>query len=144
MTVAAILRSKGNRVMTVEPDCSVGAAARELRAERIGALVVTSDGGHVDGIISERDIVYAIAGRGPEVLDLPVRELMSTETRTCRLEDSVQDLMETMTRHRVRHIPVLDEEGRLAGIVSIGDVVKRRLDDLQRERDAMFDYVAGR
>lgn len=143
MTVAAILRGKGHQVATIGPDRTVAAAAQELRDERIGALVVSADGRTVEGMLSERDIVYAIAAHGPAALDWPVRDLMSADVRTCRPEDSVQELMETMTQHRVRHLPVLDGEDRLAGIVSIGDVVKRRLDELQFERDAMVEYVAG-
>ncbi len=143
MTVAAILRSKGTRVATTRPDASLAEAARQLRAERIGALVVSIDGRQVDGIVSERDIVGAVATDGAAALDRPLREVMTAAVRTCTPDDALQDLMTVMTEHRVRHLPVI-EGGVLAGIISIGDVVKRRLDELQRERDAMLDYVSGR
>ena len=143
MSVQAILRSKGTAVCTVRPDVTVAAAIDRLQAENIGALVVGDGDQDISGIVSERDIVRGLAERGASVLDLPVREIMTSPVRTCRPEDEIGDLMAMMTSYRIRHLPV-EVDGRLAGIVSIGDVVKKRLEELEFERDVMRDMVAGR
>jgi CBS domain-containing protein len=142
MTVAAILRSKGSKVATTRPEVTVAAAVKRLRMENIGALVVSEDGEHILGIISERDIILALAHSGADLLGRPVSEVMTRDVRTCRPEDSVRDLMAVMTRYRIRHLPVV-EQGRLCGIISIGDVVKKRLEEVELERDVMRDsYLA--
>ncbi|MGY1830719.1 CBS domain-containing protein [Geodermatophilus sp. SYSU D01180] len=140
MQIASLLRRKGPDVVTVAPDRPVRAALALLAEHRIGALVVSRGGGAVDGIVSERDVVRALHASGPEVLDGPVSALMTAEVRTCVPGASVHDLARTMTDHRIRHVPVV-EDGRLLGIVSIGDVVKARLDELQDERDHLVDYI---
>ncbi len=143
MTVAAILRSKGSRVVTVRPDATVAAAVTRLRLENVGALVVSEDGARILGVLSERDIILSLASRGGALLERPVSEVMTREVRTCLPGDSVRNLMAEMTRHRIRHFPVV-ENGRLCGIVSIGDVVKKRLEDVELERDVMRDsYLAA-
>ena len=132
MTVAAILRSKGSDVATIAPDATVETAVAALADGRTGI-----------GILSERDVVRVLAERGTKALAMPVSAAMTAPIRTCRLEDDVPKVMAEMTRHRIRHLPVI-EDGRLAGIISIGDVVKRRLDNLESESSAMREYIAGR
>ncbi len=140
MKVADILAHKGNRVVTIKSDASVRTAVKRLALERIGALVVSDDGEHVDGIVSERDIVLALAEEGAEILDPSrrVEELMTRSVRVCTPEDSVAHLMKVMTLHRIRHLPVV-ADGRLVGIVSIGDVVKNRLEELEMETSVLRD-----
>ncbi len=141
MQVAAILRAKGSTLVRVESRASVADALKILKRERIGAVVVADDDLSVDGILSERDIVHGLAERGADALALPVTALMTRDVITCSEDRSLEDLMRDMTEHRIRHLPVV-REGRPIGIVSIGDVVKYRLDELQSERDAMRDYIA--
>jgi CBS domain-containing protein len=140
MTVQAILASKGRDVTTIEPTASVGDAARLLAARQIGALVVTGAEQRVVGIISERDIVHVIALRGAPALDLPLAEVMTRRVTTCSASDTIGSIMERMTAGKFRHVPVV-EQGRLAGIVSIGDVVKHRLEMMEREQNALRDYI---
>jgi CBS domain-containing protein len=139
MLVRAILQDKGGEVITVTADATVGEAARKLATHRIGALVVVDDDG-VGGILSERDIVRGLAERGTAILDAPVSSLMTTDVTTCGLDDRLDDLMATMTDHRFRHLPVL-EATRLVGIVSIGDVVKHRVSELQVEAQTLHEYI---
>ena len=144
MSVEAILKSKGHKVATIRPDASVTTAVKRLRLENIGALVVSEDGEAVLGILSERDVIHGLAREGAGLMERHVNEVMTTAVHTCKPRDSVKQVMADMTRHRVRHLPVLDGE-RLCGIVSIGDVVKRRLDDLELESSTMRDaYIAVR
>jgi len=142
MQVEAILRTKGDRVMTIGTGATIADAVRELAAHDIGALVVSDDGETIAGIISERDIVRALADGGEALMRRQVRELMSSEVRVCSPEDSVNDLMADMTRWRMRHLPVL-RDGRLRGIISIGDVVKSRIEEVEFEADSLRSYVAG-
>ncbi len=142
MNVETILRAKGSAVATIRPDDTVGAAVEELISRNIGALVVSADGGSVDGIISERDIVHGLAEHGATLLSLSVAEMMTRRVATCRLSDSVDQLMAEMTNRRIRHFPVV-EDGRLHGIVSIGDVVKNRLDEVEYEARSMRSFIAG-
>jgi len=142
MRVSGILASKGSTVATITPEAPVGEAAERLRQLGIGALVVSADGRTIQGIISERDIVYRLASDGAAVLDTPVSSVMTAEVRTCRLEDRVEELMGEMTEHRTRHFPV-EVDGRLAGIVSIGDVVKWRVTELEEERRHLTDYIVS-
>jgi CBS domain-containing protein len=140
MNVKAILAAKSGDVTSVEPTADLEAAARLLVAHRIGALVIRGAGGRVAGILSERDIVRALAERGAAALGLPVGQVMTREVETCGENDSVASLMERMTAGKFRHMPVV-EQGRLIGLISIGDVVKQRVEEFERESEAMRDYI---
>jgi CBS domain-containing protein len=141
--ISALLAVKGNSVVTIVPDASIEEAVALLGRHNVGALVVSSDGTAVDGIVSERDVVRAIDRSGAGVLHDPVSSIMSSEVRSTSPEDTVESLMTTMTEHRIRHVPVV-EDGLLAGMVSIGDVVKNRMDELEQDRDALVDYINAR
>jgi CBS domain-containing protein len=142
MLIQRILSAKGGDVLTVPPATSISDAVATLTERRIGALVVSDDGGEtVVGILSERDVVRALARDGVDVLGRTVAELMTTEVFTCGPDATTEDLMKLMTDQRIRHIPVIVED-RLAGIVSIGDVVKHRLGELEHETQALHDYIA--
>ena len=141
MNVQSILGTKGFDVATVGQEASLADAAAQLRDHGVGALVVSNDGHHIDGIVSERDVVRALAAHGAGALGRTVGSVMSTTVVTCVADDSVEDLMSSMTERRIRHLPVVDEQGLLAGIVSIGDVVKARLGQLQVENDALTEYI---
>lgn len=140
MTVNDILLHKGSNVITIEPTASVAAAVRMLAQHRIGALLVTGADYRIVGIISERDIVRVLDERGPAVLDAPVAEVMTRKVVTCDRRETIADIMERMTSGKFRHVPVV-EHGRLAGIVSIGDVVKVRLSQLEHEQNALREYI---
>jgi CBS domain-containing protein len=144
MQVHHILSVKGDAVATVGPDAPISDAVEQLRERGVGALVVSTDGRRIEGILSERDVVRRLAVDGPNIMDLPVRSVMTEEVMTCSGSDDMGVLMRSMTDHRVRHLPVVDEGGRLSGIVSIGDVVKARLGELENENQALFDYIQGR
>jgi len=133
MRVEDILRVKGRAVQTVTSDTSVAMAVHRLAAREIGALIVSDDGTRLDGVFGEREVVRAMARRGSGVADLRVRDVMARDVPTCRPEDAILDVMGTMTRTRTRHLPVLDADGRLGGVISVGDVVKHRLDELELE-----------
>ncbi|WP_026928012.1 CBS domain-containing protein [Granulicoccus phenolivorans] len=139
MKVHDILRVKGDRVVTVRSDESVRSLVELLVSQRIGAAVVVDDN-RVVGIVSERDIVVALAGQGPNIGEVSVRTLMTADPETCLLEDDTVSLAGRMTELRIRHLPVLKGD-RLVGIVSIGDVVKSRIDQLTDERDQLVSYV---
>lgn len=141
MNVQSILTVKGTDVTTVSPDVSLAQAAADLRDRGVGALVVSSDGSTIAGIISERDVVRAIAAHGASALGRTVASAMSAQVITCTAEDSVESLMASMTDRRIRHLPVVDRGGLLAGIVSIGDIVKQRLGQLESENQALHEYV---
>jgi CBS domain-containing protein len=140
MTVNDILRYKGSQVITIEPTATVAAAVRTLAQHRIGALLVTGANHHIVGIISERDIVRVLHETGPAVLDTAVAEVMTRKVVTCDRHDTIADIMERMTTGKFRHVPVV-EHGRLTGLVSIGDVVKVRLSQLEHEHDALREYI---
>lgn len=142
MKVSEILKEKGSRVVTVGPQSSIHDLARRLKLEGIGAAVVSQDGQRIDGIVSEKEIVRCLAEHGTSLLDRPVSDIMLRSIVTCTAEDSVKEAARRMTRHRVRHLPVL-EDGRLAGIVSIGDVVKCRLDEMELEANVLRDYIVA-
>jgi CBS domain-containing protein len=142
MRITDVLRRKGDDVLTITPTHTVRDLLRMLAEHRVGALVVSAGGGALDGIVSERDVVRKLHADGDAVLDLPVSKIMTQVVHTCVPEDSLEDLMGSMTEHRIRHVPVL-VDGRLAGIVSIGDVVKHRLEELQSERDQLTAYITG-
>jgi CBS domain-containing protein len=142
MLIGTILRGKGSTVTTVMPDATVRELLAKLYDHNIGAVVVSTDGATIEGIVSERDIVRRLHDRGATILDEPVSTIMTTEVRTVGPGDNVDELRRTMTTHRFRHMPVV-ENGRLVGIVSIGDVVKSRMQDLEFERDQLGSYVHG-
>jgi CBS domain-containing protein len=142
MNVHTILRGKGKSVVTIHPDATIERAVAVLRLRGIGALVVSDDGEKVAGILSERDIVDALGQYGAELLAVSVSEVMTCPVVTCEPEDSVADLMAEMTNRRIRHFPVV-ENGRLVGIVSIGDLVKSRLDEIEYEAHSMRSFIAG-
>ena len=142
MHVAEILAKKGTDVVTVRPDDTVGRVADVLTERRFGALVVSSGDGSIDGIISERDIVRGLAQSDGPVRDRLVSELMTAPVKTCVGADSIGDLMERMTEHRIRHLPV-EEDGKLVGMISIGDVVKWRVTELEEEARHLEGYISG-
>ncbi len=142
MNVEAILRAKGSNVATIRPDATVAAAVRELKTRGIGALLVSEDGRRVAGILSERDIVHALAEQGAALLAMPVDQLMTRKVVTCVPEDTVSDLMARMTQHRFRHLPVV-KDGILIGIVSIGDLVKNRIEEVEFEADSLRSFIAS-
>jgi CBS domain-containing protein len=144
MHVQAILDGKGSSVITMRPEATAGDAAKLLMQHRIGAVIVLDETGDVAGILSERDLVRGFATYGAGLADRQIAEFMSRDVLTCRSADTIEDLMSVMTRRRVRHLPVV-EDGALLGIVSIGDVVKYRLDEAALEVDSLRQYVlAGR
>jgi CBS domain-containing protein len=132
MKVQDILGAKGDRVATTRPDATIAGVVRRLKVENIGALVVSDDGQALLGVVSERDIIRGLAERGPMLLELTVDQVMAREVPTCAPDDPLTAVMAKMTRTRSRHVPVLSG-GRLAGLVSIGDVVKHRLGELEQE-----------
>ena len=140
MLVQSILTAKGSDVVTIADSVSLADAAATLRDHGIGALVVSNDGRHIDGIVSERDVVRALANHGATVMGRAVSTVMSRDVVTCRAGDAIEALMLAMTERRIRHVPVVTD-GRLTGIISIGDVVKSSLDQLQFERDQLDSYV---
>lgn len=140
--LTSILDRKGRDVVTVRSDADLATAARLLHEHGIGAVVVSDDGVTVEGILSERDIVRHVATDGSAALDHPVAQAMSTPVTTCGLHVTTDQLMATMTESRIRHLPVV-EDGRLVAIVSIGDVVKAYIDDLEVQRSSLERYVTG-
>jgi CBS domain-containing protein len=139
MTIASVLQGKGSAVETVTVDDTVFNAVRRLGEKRIGALPVI-DAGRIAGIMSERDVIYCLREHGPEVLDWPVSRVMSSPAITADLQTEVLHALGLMTQRRIRHLPVVDQ-GRLRGIVSIGDLVKYRMDRIEAEADAMRAYI---
>lgn len=144
MHIAAVLKRKGNAIIAARPDDPVAAVARTLAQHRIGAVLVMGDDGSPIGILSERDIVRAVAAQGADALDLAVEELMTKEVKTCRPTDTVKDLMQMMTLRRHRHVPVCDDAGDLVGVMSIGDAVKARLDEQAHEVAVLKDIALVR
>ena len=142
MNVETILRNKGNWVATIRSDATVAEAVDTLNRERIGALVVSESGEGVDGILSERDIVMALANHGGDLLARPISDIMTRSVVTCEPSDTVAELMAEMTSRRIRHFPVMSD-GRLCGIVSIGDLVKNRLDEVEFEASSLRSFIAG-
>jgi CBS domain-containing protein len=143
MTVARILRQKGSaEVATIGSAATLAEAARALSQRRIGALVVSDDGTTVAGIVSERDIVKCLGREGAGCLGRPVADVMTERVITCTPADEVRDIMERMTGGRFRHLPVM-EDGRLAGVISIGDVVKYRMSELEHETEALAEMIKG-
>jgi len=140
MRIAEVLNSKGQGVVTVPPDCDVAGLLTVLAEHGIGAAVVSSDGATIEGIVSERDVVRALAQRGAAVLQQSVLQICTVDVHSVGRDAQLDDLMRVMTDQRIRHVPVV-EDGALTGIVSIGDIVKRRMDELEQERAALSDYI---
>jgi CBS domain-containing protein len=140
MNVKAILAAKGGDIYSIEPTADLSAAAQLLSTHRIGAVIIRGAGGRLAGILSERDIVRAVSERGLEALSVSVGQMMTRNVTTCGENDSIADLMERMTSGKFRHMPVL-RDGQLIGIVSIGDVVKQRVEEIERDADALRDYI---
>jgi CBS domain-containing protein len=151
MTVQQVLKNKGSDVATISPEASLTELVDKLAEHRIGAMIVSADGKHIDGIVSERDIVRALRSDGgvPSFREsrlvhldrVSVSEIMTSEVKTCTPTTSIDEVMTLMTSGRIRHLPVLDEEAGLVGIVSIGDIVAARISHLEWERSALVDYV---
>jgi CBS domain-containing protein len=142
MNVEAILRSKGSGIATIRPDATIAAAVHELKKRGIGALLVSADGKRLAGILSERDIVHALAEQGAALLAMTVDGLMTRKVITCVPEDTVSELMARMTQHRFRHLPVV-RDGILIGIVSIGDLVKNRIEEVEFEANSLRSFIAS-
>lgn len=140
MKVSDILKIKGSSVMTVRPGETIGTLSHRLRMARVGALVVSENGRTIDGIVSERDIVHCLAERGSESIGVRVDAVMTKRVITCTPDSNVAEVAKTMTTNRIRHLPVV-EGGRLAGIVSTGDVVKARLDEMELEAGVLRDLA---
>jgi CBS domain-containing protein len=140
MIVKNILLGRRGKVVTIEPTAELAAAAKLLAEQRIGAVVILGADHRIIGILSERDIVRALAERGPAALHEPVGQVMTRDVKTCSEEDTIESLMGHMTTGRFRHMPVV-EQGKLVGIVSVGDVVKNRLEEIEREAAALRDYI---
>ena len=139
MTVRAILDTKGHQIESVEPDARLSAAIKTLTERKIGAVLVMSQG-RIEGILSERDIVRVLGERGAGVMDEPVNSVMTRKVVSCREKDTVSEIMETMTNGKFRHLPVV-EDGKVAGLISIGDVVKWRVGEYEREQEALREYI---
>ena len=142
MSVAHILKQKGRDVITAKPGDTVKQVAEVLGAKRIGAIVVSSGNGAIDGIVSERDVVRAVVEHGASALDKLVSSIMTKNVRSCSDNDSEMELMALMTQHRIRHLPVVTA-GRLSGMISIGDVVKFRIEQIERDAADMKAYISG-
>jgi CBS domain-containing protein len=142
MKIGDVLKRKGSGVVTMRSDSTIDTVVRRMRLERIGAVIISPDGKSVIGILSERDILHALAEHGTALLALKAEDLMTREVVTCSREDTLQSVMVKMTQRRIRHLPVV-EQGQLAGIVSIGDAVKSRLEEVELEANVLRDsYLA--
>ena len=140
MRIIEILRKKGEEVATIAPDASVRLLLAMLAEHNIGAVVVSDDGKSIEGIVSERDVVRRLNDQGADLLDRPVESIMTAQVRTCAPDDDVDGLRAIMTDHRIRHVPVV-KDGGLVGIVSIGDVVKNAISELETERQYLVGYI---
>jgi CBS domain-containing protein len=142
MKVAEILKSKGTKVVTMRPGSTIDTVVHRMRLERIGAVIISPDGKSILGVLSERDILHALAEHGADLLRVKAEDVMTREVVTCSREDALQSVMVKMTQRRIRHLPVV-EEGQLVGIVSIGDAVKSRLEEVELEASVLRDsYLA--
>ena len=140
MRIEDIVRGKGAGVVTIEPSASVEKLVALLGEHRIGAVIVSSDALHIEGIVSERDVVRELGAKGADVLNRPVSAIMTANVHTCGLSDTLEETAHTMTYQRIRHLPVV-VDGELHGVVSIGDVVKNRIDQLVDERNHLLGYL---
>jgi CBS domain-containing protein len=141
--ISTLLANKGSAVATIRGDATVADAVDELSRHRVGALVVSADGQTIDGIVSERDVVRTLSARGESALLDLVSAIMSATVHTCAPDDDTESLMRVMTERRIRHVPVVDG-GRLSGIVSIGDVVKDRIEELEKNKTELIEYITAR
>lgn len=141
MKISSII--SGKKVETISSSASIHDLVNSLNSHHVGALVVSSNGKKIDGIVSERDVVRAMPGKLDQLIGMHVRDIMTVEVHTCTPDSSVAELMTMMTELRIRHVPVVDAAGSLISIVSIGDVVKHHVSDLDSERQALRDYVAS-
>ena len=142
MTVAAILGEKGNNVLTASPSTTIEQITKILGSKKIGAIVIMDDDETVCGIVSERDVVRHLANMGAGILDAEVSTCMTHKVISCTQSDTVDDVMAQMTKNRFRHLPVI-EKGKLMGIISIGDVVKRKIEKAERDAEDLKKYIAG-
>ncbi len=140
MLVSDLIKRKGSAVTKASPETTVATLLDLLAEHRIGAVIVSADGG-VDGIVSERDVVRALRTAGAALLDAPISTVMTSDVVVTGPGDTVEDMMRLMTDRRIRHVPVVTQDGRLAGIISIGDVVKSRIDELEADRDQLIGYI---
>ncbi len=140
MNVKTILAAKGGDIFSIEPTADLATAAKLLSTHRIGAAVIRGAGGRLAGIMSERDIVKAVSEHGVAALALPVAQVMTRNVTTCSEDDSIADIMEQMTSGKFRHMPVL-KNSQLVGVISIGDVVKQRVEEIERDAEALRDYI---
>jgi len=141
MKIGSII--SGKRVETISASASIHDLVNSLNSHHVGALVVSSDGKKIDGIVSERDVVRAMPGKLDQLIGMHVRDIMTVDVHTCTPDSTVSELMQMMTELRIRHVPVVDADGALISIVSIGDVVKNHVSELDSERQALKDYVAS-
>ena len=141
MKVSSII--KGKRVETISANASIHDLVNSLNTHHIGALVVSSDGKRIDGIVSERDVVRAMPGKLDQLVGMHVRDIMTIDVHTCTPDSTIADLMKMMTELRIRHVPVVESDGTLISLVSIGDVVKNYVSELSSESQALRDYVAS-
>ena len=141
MKVSAII--SGKRVETISASASIHDLVNSLKSHHVGALVVSSDGKKIDGIVSERDVVRAMPGKLDQLIGMHVRDIMTVDVHTCTPDSTIAELMKMMTELRIRHVPVVDAAGSLISIVSIGDVVKNHMSELDSERQALKDYVTS-
>ncbi len=142
MKVAEVLKAKNSAILSVRPTDTIAQLAHRLRLERVGAMIVSENGSTIDGIISERDIAHGLAEHGTAVTELNVSDLMTRSVITCKPEDNISQIARIMTDRRIRHLPVKDG-ANLVGIISVGDVVKHRLDELQLEANVLRDYAVA-
>jgi len=142
MKVETMLAGKDRKVVTVRPDATIATAVGVLKLEAIGAMVVSEDQERIAGILSERDIVRGLAEHGASLLEMQVKQLMTSSVKTCTAEAKITDIMLEMTRSRIRHLPVV-KDGKLMDIISIGDVVKNRLEELESETNELRDFIVG-
>jgi len=140
MNVKSILAAKGGDIISIEPTANLAAAAKLLSVHRIGAVIILGAGGRIAGILSERDIVRALAEHGAGALALPVGQVMTRNVATCGEDDTAASIMERMTAGKFRHLPVVEKD-KLVGLISIGDVVKQRVEEVEKESEAMRDYI---
>ena len=143
MKVADILHAKGSSVVSVPPTATIMTLVHRLKMERVGAAIVTHDGTTIDGIISERDVAWGLAEHGADLLNLRVGDVMTKSVLTCAPDDTITSIARIMTERRLRHLPVLSQ-GDLVGVISIGDVVKHRIDEMQLEANVLRDYATAR
>jgi len=143
ITVESILKSKGSEFIHVDPDTLIGEANKIRHNNRIGSLLILDENGQIAGIVSERDIVNILAESGPEILEQPVSTIMSCDVTVCHLDDDLEKIMACMTTKRIRHLPVVDND-KVIGLISLGDAVKARMEELESESEAMHEYIEGR